>query len=59
MVYKVNQEAVGWHLCGCHVDLPRKVTVTEQLANGALIVTEDCQNSVSQIYSEFLRTKII
>lgn len=59
MVYRVNQEAVGWHLCGCHVDVPRKVTVTEQLANGALLVTEDCQNSVSQIYSEFLRTKII
>lgn len=59
MVYKVNQEAVGWHLRGCHVDLPRKVTVTEQLANGALLVTEDCQNLVSQTYSEFLRTKII
>lgn len=46
MAYKVNQEALRWHLCDCHVDLPRKVTVTEQLANGAFLVTEDCQNSV-------------
>lgn len=46
MAYEVNQEALRWHLCGCRADLARKVTVTEQLANGAFLVTEDCQNWV-------------